>query len=135
MDNITFKVTEYNINIYRDLDQEYKYEIPLNALEETRDGSDSDWILHLNDKDWMTKDALYRLAKIIQDKAPNNSLDWHSTFYSIEMDDYHDSPEITAESKTISLEKKVKQIVHKKLIHDMKVVAKPSKNYDESLWY
>ncbi|MFN2457854.1 MAG: hypothetical protein ABR502_06625 [Chitinophagaceae bacterium] len=34
------------------------------------------------------EDLLYRLAKIIQDKFPDNKIDWSETFYEVEKNDF-----------------------------------------------
>ena len=42
------------------------------------------WIDYLSMQPWFPKSSLYFLGKIIQDKCPENKIDWFKTFYDIE---------------------------------------------------
>lgn len=48
----------------------------------------SKWILHLEEKNWVDIELLYKIAKYIQDNCSNNEIDWHSTFIGIEKRNY-----------------------------------------------
>jgi hypothetical protein len=43
------------------------------------------WIDYLDTQPWVPKSSLYFLAKIIQDKCPDNKIDWLKTFYKVEL--------------------------------------------------
>ena len=44
----------------------------------------SRWVLFLSREGWVTLDALYRLAEIIETNCPDNIIDWEWTFALVE---------------------------------------------------
>ena len=56
----------------------------------TRDGDNSEWILHLLTKTCISINTLYELAVVIKREFPNNSIDWQKTFFIVEKKNYFD---------------------------------------------
>ena len=92
MEKISLKEIDNHI-VFIDNQEKYDeiYSIPIDDLAEVRmedNIATSEWISQLNETIWSYPDLLYRLAKIIQTKFPNNHINWQETFYEVEKKDY-----------------------------------------------
>ncbi len=88
MEKISLKEIDNHI-VFIDNQEKYDeiYSIPIDDLAEVRmedNIATSEWISQLNETIWSYPDLLYRLAKIIQTKFPNNHINWQETFYEVE---------------------------------------------------
>lgn len=61
----------------------YEYFIPKIQYADERDGS-SEWIDHLQEKKWVDKESLYKIAAILSKHTKGSKIDWQKTFYTVE---------------------------------------------------
>ncbi|OEY71960.1 hypothetical protein [Salegentibacter salarius] len=83
------KLENDKINLYVDNRSEPMYSIGWYELGNTVkiNGSEiSEWIDHLQNKDWVDITGLYKLARKIHKSLPRNRIDWVQTFYPVEKD-------------------------------------------------
>ncbi len=88
---LEIRIEKKIVNIYRDDEESPIYQIRVSHLGQTRiedDTTISEWIDHLMSKTWMDNGTLYSLAVIIQEKVPENQIDWSSTFFPVERREY-----------------------------------------------
>lgn len=57
----------------------------------TRAGGTSEWVEHLQEKTWVNRELLYRIAQTIESEFPDNVIDWYKTFYQVEKQIYLES--------------------------------------------
>jgi len=73
------------IDIFRSSDPNSgRYQIRVAEAGETRDNGYSEWILQLQEKTWMQKETLYKLAQLINKHCPSHKIDWRETFLMVE---------------------------------------------------
>jgi hypothetical protein len=77
-------VNDGDFMIFMDSSSNEIYNIRKEELPEIRDKEYSEWIMQLLTKMWVTIEALYNLAVIIENEFPDNSINWYKTFYVVE---------------------------------------------------
>lgn len=93
-------------------DDRVVYRIRKAELPRTRDGSYSEWIMHLLLKTWVSVGILYKLAQLIQREFPDNKINWKETFFAVEKSKYLDSLGDVLIEKTGSLTKDTFTEIH-----------------------